>query len=160
MKQMALSRGFYPVVALAPEGPGNQSKMPSKGKGKGKSKGKPSTAAPPPRSSKGKRKGKSGKKGFRRWIPSSGASNTSSTTRASTTGSVPSGSTTSGSSQQHGPRFKRMRSGQSRAEALMLTEVENEVFLIHSSVCRLLSSRRRSLSRPAAVLSIPGPLSL
>ena len=106
MKELALSRAFYPVVALGPDferGSGRPSKGDGKGsKGKGKSGG-----------GKGKSKGK-GKGSFMRRSPfnrrpMSGlrrppfSFSTSSTTASDK-------STLSGSTAQHGPRFKRYRS--------------------------------------------------
>ena len=113
MRELALSRGFYPVVAIdmndnygkgggksygkgRNSGGGGKSKGKSKGKGGGKSKGKGS--------------GKSFNQplpGARRFVfgrksPSEGGSTTSTT-------STTARSTTSGSTSQHGPRFKRYR---------------------------------------------------
>ena len=107
MRELALSRGFYPVVAIPPDdnGGGRQSWKggggKSKGKGKGKSKGK----------SKGK--GKGANSGFRRTFdnrrPMSGLRGPT-TTLSSSTGSTESPkSTLTGSTSSHGPRFKRYR---------------------------------------------------
>lgn len=109
MRELALSRGFYPVMAI---GPDFQVGGKSKGEGKGKSKGKGKSQGP-----KGKNKGK-GKgikrtpfnrrpmPGLRQLQPSSlGA--TSSVN--STSGFDSLKSTMSGSISQHGPRFKRYR---------------------------------------------------
>ena len=112
MRELALSRGFYPVVAIdmndnygkgggksygkgRNSGGGGKSKGKSKGKGGGKSKGKGS--------------GKSFNQslpGARRFVfgrksPSEGGSTSATSTTAR--------STTSGSTSQHGPRFKRYR---------------------------------------------------
>ena len=105
MKELALSRGFYPVVALGPDfeksnykgGKGDSGKG---GKGKGKNGGG---------KGKGKSKGKGG--GFFRKTPfnrrpMSGLRKPFSSTSTSTGEK----STLSGSTSQHGPRFKRYRS--------------------------------------------------
>ena len=101
MRELALSRGFFPVVALGPdvEGKGGgkgKGKSSSKGKGKGKS------------SMKGKGKGKSG---FRRTFdnrrPMSGLRRPTSSSNSSNINDIK--STLSGSTGQHGPRFKRFR---------------------------------------------------
>ena len=108
MRDLALSRGFYPIVALGPE-VGQQAygrKGDGKGKGKGKSKGG---------KSKGKGKSKSFTRTFQNRRPMSGLrrSNGTTSTSASSTTSTSSGSelrsTLSGSTAQHGPRFKRYR---------------------------------------------------
>lgn len=108
MRDLALSRGFYPIVALGPE-VGQQAygrKGDGKGKGKGKSKGG---------KSKGKGKSKSFTRTFQNRRPMSGLrrSNGTTSTSASSTTSASSGSelrsTLSGSTAQHGPRFKRYR---------------------------------------------------
>ena len=103
MRDLALSRGFYPVVALGPEAQMGSAKGrggDGKAKGKGKSKGK------------GKGKGKSFRRspmnrrpmsGLRR--PGSGNGSSSS----STTGQSEARSTLTGSTASHGPRFKRYR---------------------------------------------------
>ena len=86
MRELALSRGFFPVVALGPE---------VEGKGKGKS-------------SKGKSKGKSG---FRRTFdnrrPMSGLRRPTSLSTSSNINDIK--STLSGSTRNHRPRFKRCR---------------------------------------------------
>eukprot|EP00435_Cladocopium_sp_Y103_P053716 s692_g17.t1 len=104
MRDIALSRGFYPVVALGPEFQNDKGKSGPQGKGKGKGKGP-----------KGKGKGKGG--GLRRtpWNrrpmsglrrPGGGNSNGGSQSTASGNDFK---STLSGSTSQHGPRFKRYR---------------------------------------------------
>ena len=105
MKELALSRGFYPVVALGPEVEkgGHRGFKGDGGKGfKGKGKS----------NSKGKGKGK-GKAPFRRAPfvrrPMSGLRKPYATSSTSTTATSEK-STLSGSTQQHGPRFKRYRS--------------------------------------------------
>ena len=101
MRELALSRGFYPIIALGPEAQNDKGKGFSRGgKGKGKSKGG---------KGKGKSKGGGGFKktprsrrpasGLRRPPPSSTASGSSSTN----TGFK---SILSGSTSQHGLRFK------------------------------------------------------
>ena len=109
MRDLALSRGFYPIVALGPEvgQQGYGRKGDGKGKGKGKHKGG---------KSKGKGKGKSYTRSFQNRRPMSGLRRSGGSTN-STTGSSPSNSssggdlrsTLSGSTAQHGPRFKRYR---------------------------------------------------
>ena len=107
MRELALSRGFYPVVAIGPEtdgrGQGSKGKGSSKGQSKGKGKGK---------SAKGKGKGKSS--GFRRTFdnrrPMSGLRRpTTSSSSNSSTNTNDLRSTLSGSTGSHGPRFKRFR---------------------------------------------------
>ena len=109
MRDLALSRGFYPIVALGPE-VGQQSygrKGHGKGKGKGKSKGG---------KSKGKGKSKSFTRSFQNRRPMSGlrrsgGSHQSSTLSSTSTPSSGSElrSTLSGSTAQHGPHLKRYR---------------------------------------------------
>ena len=105
MKELALSRGFYPVVALGPEVEkgGHRGFKGDGGKGfKGKGKS----------SSKGKGKGK-GKAPFRRAPfvrrPMAGLRKPYASSSTSTTATSEK-STLSGSTQQHGPQFKRYRS--------------------------------------------------
>ena len=109
MRDLALSRGFYPIVALGPEvgQQGYGRKGDGKGKGKGKSKGG---------KSKGKGKPKSYTRSFQNRRPmsglrrSGGAHQPSTPSSASTTSSgAELRSTLSGSTAQHGPRFKRYR---------------------------------------------------
>ena len=111
MRELALARGFYPVVALD-MGEGNNNRGSGKAYGKGR-KGSSGGRA------KGKSKGKGGGKnrgkgsGGKSSQPLPGArrfvfgrrSNSDSGSTASTTAK----STTSGSTAQHGPRFKRYR---------------------------------------------------
>ena len=106
MKELALSRGFYPIVALGPEAEKGAFRN-SKGEGKSKGKGKSSPY------NKGKGKGKSKGGGFMRRTPFNrrpmsglrkGPVSSASTTASSEK------STFSGSTAQHGPRFKRYRS--------------------------------------------------
>ncbi|CAK0816650.1 unnamed protein product [Prorocentrum cordatum] len=93
--EIAKSRGFYPIVAVAPDnnfqhGKGaSRSAKPTGGKGKGRSKGK------------GKGKGTGSRQVFR---PKVNIFNRPPT-------ATPAGSTATGSTQQHGPRFKRFRGG-------------------------------------------------
>ena len=106
MKELALARGFYPIVALDM---GNQNNnysgggKSSKGAGKGgkNSKGK----------GKGKGKGKNPIPGGKRFAFGR-RSNTAGRSDGQTSGGATSfgkGSTSSGSTSQHGPRFKRYR---------------------------------------------------
>ena len=102
MRELALSRGFYPVVAIGPEADG-RSQSKGKGNGKGSSKGKGKG-----KSFKGKGKGKGG--GFRRTFdnrrPMSGLRRPTSSTNANSSDVK---STLTGSTSSHGPRFKRFR---------------------------------------------------
>ena len=106
MRDLALSRGFYPIVALGPEvgQQGYGRKGDGKGKGKGKSKGG---------KSKGKGKSKSYTRSFQNRRPMSGLRRTGGASTTASTSSTSSGSeirsTLSGSTAQHGPRFKRYR---------------------------------------------------
>lgn len=106
MKELALARGFYPIVAIDM---GNQNNnysgggKSSKGAGKGgkNSKGK----------GKGKGKGKNPIPGGKRFAFGR-RSNTAGRSDGQTSGGATSfgkGSTSSGSTSQHGPRFKRYR---------------------------------------------------
>ena len=112
MRELALSRGFYPVVAIdmndnygkgGGKSYGKGRNSGGGGKSKGKSKGKGGSK------SKGKGSGKSFNQplpGARRFVfgrksPSEGGSISATSTTAR--------STTSGSTSQHGPRFKRYR---------------------------------------------------
>ena len=108
MKELALARGFYPIVALDM---GNQSQnynnggnyKGSKGAGKGGKGGKGK--------SKGKGKGKNPTPGGKRFAFGRRSTTTSKGDGQSGGGSSSfgKGSTTSGSTSQHGPRFKRYR---------------------------------------------------
>ncbi len=109
MRDLALSRGFYPIVALGPEvgQQGHGRKGDGKGKGKGKSKGG---------KSKGKGKSKSYTRSLQNRRPmsglrrSGGAQQPSTPSSASTTSSgAELRSTLSRSTAQHRPRFKRYR---------------------------------------------------
>ena len=106
MRELALSRGFFPVVALPPEDGKAWSKGGSGGGGKGKSKGKSKGKGG---KSKGKGKGSGG--GFRRSFdnrrPMSGLRRPTSSTSTNINDSPK--STLSGSTAAHGPRFKRYR---------------------------------------------------
>jgi hypothetical protein len=122
MREIATSRGFYPIFAIADtRGMGDREGRP-KGKGKGKGKGKRPRSSTP--GAKGRRKGKGKGKGKSpgRRLPSSGSSSSAplrrrfqpkgkgkSSSSSSSGPSAPAGSTSSGSTQQHGPRFKRFR---------------------------------------------------
>eukprot|EP00913_Durusdinium_trenchii_P014194 g13320.t2 len=126
MKELALSRGFYPVVALGPDFERSGSRFP-KGEGKGgKDKGKSGGG-------KGKSKGKGKSGGFMRRTPfnrrpMSGLRrppNTSSNT------SNAEKSTLTGSTAQHGPRFKRYRS-----QASGIKEVPEEVTMVEEEVLK------------------------
>ena len=109
MAEYAKSRGFYPVVAIPPEVSSSFSGGGGKSAGKGKGKGK------------GKRGKSSGKKGkanrpFPKGSFGSGKGKQS---------PFPPKSTTSGSTQQHGPRFKRMRDGRQSNENADVNFVED-----------------------------------
>ena len=104
MKELALSRGFYPIVALAPEAMGSRGKGDGRkgtGKGKGKSGGK----------SKGKGKSYAMRRTPTTRRPMSGLRRSSTTSGSSSavSGSNEMRSTLSGSTAAHGPRFKRYR---------------------------------------------------
>ena len=111
MNELARARGFYPVVALTPHGHVPVGARVSSSKGKGKKGGG--------KNGKGKKGGgkSSGKRGtYGRGGGGKGASPPSSSAPAASATAPPSTpmfpkSTTSGSTQQHGPRFKRMRNG-------------------------------------------------
>ena len=124
MKELALSRGFYPVVALGPDFERSGSRFP-KGDGKGnKGKGKSGGG-------KGKSKGKGKGGGFMRRTPfnrrpMSGLRRPPSTTTSSSNGEK---STLSGSTAQHGPRFKRYRS-----QASGIKEVPEEVTMVEEEL--------------------------
>ena len=114
MNELARARGFYPVVALTLHGhmPIGAQKGGSKGKGKmggGKGKGKKG-AGKGGGKAKGKRGtyGRGGKSSFGPYPPSFSASASAPSSPAAPAFAK---STTSGSTQQHGPRFKRMRNG-------------------------------------------------
>ena len=118
MRELALSRGFYPVVAIPPDdnGGGRSSWKGGGGKSKGKGKNKSKN--------KGKGKGKGASSGFRKTFdnrrPMSGLRRP--TTLSSSTGSAESPkSTLTGSNASHGPRFKRYR-----VQASGLKEVPEE----------------------------------
>lgn len=121
MKELALSRGFYPVVALSPDFERNSFKG-SKGeggsKGSGKGKGKSGKG-------KGKSKGK-GSGGFMRRPfnrrPMSGLRKPSA---SAITNNINDKSTLSGSTAQHGPRFKRYRS-----QVQGIKEVPEEITMV------------------------------
>ena len=110
MKEIALSRGFFPVVAVAPpewqaSSPHFGGKSGNKGRGKGKGKGGGR--------SKGSGKG-GGKDGFRRYafnrVPASGLRRSAASNQAPSNNSGDQlKSTGSGSTSAHGPRFKRYR---------------------------------------------------
>ena len=105
MRDIALSRGFFPVVAMPPSDwmspSGRHEKGKSKGKGRAKGKGK----------SKGKGKG-GDKGGFRNFAfnrrPVAGIRRDAAANIGRPTSDVMR-STGSGSTAQHGPRFKRYR---------------------------------------------------
>ena len=109
MAEYAKSRGFYPLMAIPLEATSSFSGGGGKSFGKGKGKGK-----------RGKSKGKKGKvnRPFPKGLFGSGKGKQS---------SFPPKPTTSGSTQQHGPRFKRMRDGRHGAENADVNFVE-EVF--------------------------------
>ena len=104
MRDIALSRGFFPVVAMPPADWSPTARTSEKGKSKGKGRGKSK--------GKAKGKGKSGDKGFRHFAfsrrPTSGLRRDAAANlaRPSTDSSR---STGSGSTAGHGPRFKRYR---------------------------------------------------
>ena len=91
--EIAKSRGFYPIVALAPENNYQRESKPARGPRRGKGRGK----------EKSKGKGRSGSPPARFLRPGVFGP------RAAPPPSA--GSTSSGSAQQHGPRFKRFRGG-------------------------------------------------
>ena len=105
MRELALSRGFCPIVAIGPEASskgGGKSKS-GKGKGKGKSKGG---------KSKGKGKGFQVRRSFNNRRPMSGLRRDTSVSNSSSTATPSSTeirSTLTGSTASHGPRFKRYR---------------------------------------------------
>eukprot|EP00913_Durusdinium_trenchii_P017657 g16596.t1 len=119
MKELALARGFYPVVALGPEAEKGAYRS-FKGDGKGKGKGKNGN-------SKGKSKGKGKGGGFLRRAPFNRRpmSGLRKGPMTSTTTASSEKSTFSGSTQQHGPRFKRYRS-----QAQGVKEVPEEVTMV------------------------------
>ena len=130
MKEIALNRGFYPIVALGPEamhGKGRGEGRGQKGRGKGKtSKGKGKGKSYPMRRSPTTRRPMSG---LRR--QGGGASSTS-----SSTASTEFRSTLSGSTASHGPRFKRYRlqsNGVKEVPEENVAMVEEEV--IHIEEC-------------------------
>ena len=104
MKEIALSRGFFPVVAVPPSDFGSDlGKSYGKGKAKGKGRAK----------GKGKGKGKGGDKGgFRKFAfsrrPTSGLRRDAASNHAGPSSDF-NKSTGSGSTSAHGPRFKRYR---------------------------------------------------
>ena len=111
MRELALARGFYPVVALdMGEGNNNRGSGKAYGKGrKGSSGGRAKSKSKGKGGGKNKGKGSGGKSsqplpGARRFVFGR-RSNSDSGSTASTTAK----STTSGSTAQHGPRFKRYR---------------------------------------------------
>ena len=97
MKELALARGFYPIVAIGPDYDSGRS---HKGAGKGSSKGKGTSSKG--KGSKGKGKGKP-------FFPRRLMHGLRKPTTSTSTGSSESRSTLSGSTSQHGPRFKRYR---------------------------------------------------
>ena len=107
MAEYAKSHGFYPVVAIPPEVSSSFSGGGGKSAGKGKGKGK-----------RGKSSGKKGKanRPFPKGSFGSGKRKQS---------PFPPKSTTSGSTQQHGPRFKRMRDGRQSNENADVNFVED-----------------------------------
>ncbi|CAL1128360.1 unnamed protein product [Cladocopium goreaui] len=124
MRELALSRGFYPVVAIGMDDNGGAFKGRGKASGgKGKSKGK----------GRGKSSGGKGKSagkghplpGARRYVFGRRRAGESTST-ASTTASAK--STTSGSTSQHGPRFKRYR-----LPANGIKEVPDEVTMVEDN---------------------------
>ena len=124
MRELALSRGFYPVVAIGMDDNGGAFKGRGKASGgKGKSKGK----------GRGKSSGGKGKSagkghplpGARRYVFGRRRAGDSTTT-SSTTASAK--STTSGSTSQHGPRFKRYR-----LPANGIKEVPDEVTMVEDN---------------------------
>ena len=103
MRELALARGFYPVMAIGPEfdrggrGKGDgRPKGKGKGKSKGKGKGKGPSSSTPMRTTPFNRRPMSG---LRRPTNAGGGSQSSNETK----------STLSGSTSSHGPRFKRYR---------------------------------------------------
>ena len=115
MAEYAKSRGFYPVMAIPPEATSSFSGGGGKSYGKGKGKGK-----------RGKSKGKKGKvnRPFPKGSFGAGKGKQS---------PFPPRSTTSGSTQQHGPRFKRMRDGRMGLENADVNFIE-EVFEVVDDV--------------------------
>ena len=120
MKELALARGFFPVVAMPPpdwRGPAIFGKSSSKGRGKGRGK------------SNGKGKGKGGEKGsFRRYAfnrrPASGIRKSAASNQVNGPSDAAK-STGSGSTANHGPRFKRYRlqdSGTKAVEDISMVE--------------------------------------
>ena len=102
MRELALSRGFYPVVAIDMS-EGGQSKGRGKSSGKGKSKGKGHGKSG---GGKGKGAGNHPLPGARHFV--FGRRGRTDTASATSTQSKPTGkSTASGSTAQHGPRSKR-----------------------------------------------------
>ena len=99
MRELALARGFYPVVALDVGGGHNEKGKKGGGKGKGKGKGGKNGGA-----SKGKGKNFT-PPGAKRFVFGRRGQGRETTSTASTTAR----STTSGSTSSHGPRFKRYR---------------------------------------------------
>ena len=122
MKELALSRGFYPVVALGPDFEKGSQRSP-KGEGKsGKGKGKSGFGK-----GKGKGKSKGGGNFMRRTPfnrrPMSGLRKSPMSSTSTTGGSER--STLTGSTAQHGPRFKRYRS-----QGQGVKEVPEEVTMV------------------------------
>ena len=102
MKELALSRGFYPVVALGPESFGGRGKgegRASKGKGKGKHGGK----------GKGKSKGFAMRRTPTTRRPMSGLRRSPPPSSMASSASSDIKSTLTGSTASHGPRYKRYR---------------------------------------------------
>ena len=125
MRELALARGFYPIVALDMGGNNEKGKKGGGGKGKGKGgKNNHSTKA------KGKSFVPPGAKRFAFGRRNQGRDSTASTTARSTT---------SGSTSSHGPRFKRYRlpaSGIKEVpdEANMVTELDVTDLEVRSNV--------------------------
>ena len=109
MRELALARGFYPVVAL--DMGNNNSKGGGKGKGSGKGKGKGKQKGKGGGKSKGKSSGK-GYPGTKKYVFG----------RRGRNGEDP---TTSGSTAQHGPRYQRYR-----LPANGIKEVPDEVNMV------------------------------
>ena len=127
MRELALSRGFYPVVAIGLDDHGHGGSSKGRGKssgGKGKSKGKGRGKSS---GGKGKSSGKGGHPlpGARRFVfGRRRAADTTSTPSTTATAK----STTSGSTAQHGPRFKRYR-----LPANGIKEVPDEVSMVEDA---------------------------
>jgi hypothetical protein len=140
MREIATSRAFYPIFAIADtRGLGGEAR---EGRPKGKGKGKRQRSSTPGANGrrKGKSKGKSKSPGRR--LPSSASSSSSrpgfrrfgkGKGKSALPAATPAtGSTSSGSTQQHGPRFKRFRRATDGTEpasdesACLCTLIEHE----------------------------------